>query len=778
MTATLYNHTVLINGEEFGYQRPWNGHSLTLKGLVGFDTETEVRSNNWVIPRLALATASANGSHCLIHPDQVGAFILAHSHAQFVFHNAAFDFWVIDRHLRERHEKDARQAWRDACDQNRMHDTMLLDQLISLARRDADPHPRDLATVAKEYTRLEIDKSDPYRLRYGDIIGKDWAEVEEGFFTYAIKDAIVTLQLYYKLALVAQQLMRDFASPDVRSDAIQKFGLLTEAVQVKGAVALEQVSRHGVHLNVEQVQQSESELRAMLDQAIRSLHASCPELFKTRNDKGQQVLLYPEKGVAPSKNGSVLVDKLTQIIDEIHKETGRRLSIPKTKKNGALSISTKKWAEYAELHPFLESWIKMESLAKLCQFFGNMHAPVVHPRYRHLLRTGRTSCSGPNIQQIPREGRFRQAFVASPGHFLLAVDYSFIELRTLAAVYLQRYGRSVLADVIKQGTDPHAYTAALILGMPLDEFLAWKNDRDVIERRVVDGQEMPVTRADKFKQYRQAAKAVNFGAPGGLGAESLVSYARQTYGVDMSLDEARSFRDRLSREIYPELSAYLSEDGMSVLARNLKTTATAAWTEFDWERKRSPWIIAGVKRIVSGHTKKSNGGRYNSRYYNGVWGGLIELCQDPELKQILEQRQGSKALCQRLFHAGVATLTGRIRGQINFCQARNTPFQGLAADGAKLALWRLISAGFRVVGFVHDEILVELPDEGGYCSEGAVKRVKKIMCAAMQEVLIGEIPVDCEAALSRCWSKEAKEIIRDGKVYSWEPPSARYSASR
>ena len=32
--------------------------------------------------------------------------------------------------------------------------------------------------------------------------------------------------------------------------------------------------------------------------------------------------------------------------------------------------------------------------------------------------------------------------------------------------------------------------------------------------------------------------------------------------------------------------------------------------------------------------------------------------------------------------ASVATLTGRIRGRVRYSQARNTPFQGLAADGA------------------------------------------------------------------------------------------------
>ena len=88
-----------------------------------------------------------------------------------------------------------------------MHDPMLLDQLIELALRDAEPRPRNLAIVAKQYAGLEISKDDPFRMRYAEIIGVDWAEVEEGFFAYAIKDAIVTLRAFRPMLLEAQRLM-------------------------------------------------------------------------------------------------------------------------------------------------------------------------------------------------------------------------------------------------------------------------------------------------------------------------------------------------------------------------------------------------------------------------------------------------------------------------------------------------------------------------------------------------------------------------------------------
>ena len=42
------------------------------------------------------------------------------------------------------------------------------------------------------------------------------------------------------------------------------------------------------------------------------------------------------------------------------------------------------------------------------------------------------------------------------------------------------------------------------------------------------------------------------------------------------------------------------------------------------------------------------------------------------------------------------------------------------------------------------------------------------MCTNMEEVT-GDVPVECELALSTCWSKDAELIVREGKVYPWSP---------
>jgi hypothetical protein len=747
---------VVISGRSFSYQRPWDGRPLTGRGLLAFDTETEVIVDEVRIPRLALASASAgDGASAVIRPDQVGRFIRAHPEADWVFHNAAFDFWVIDQYLHSAAEVDTRRAWWDACDQNRMHDTMILDQLIELARRDGDPRPRDLAIVGRAYAGLEISKDDPYRKRYGEIIGRDWAEVEEGFFTYAIKDPIVTLHAYRRMIPIACGLMGGMRriSPDTRVDMIGRFGPLSETVQVKGAIALADLTRRGMHLDRELVQSTEEGLRRERDRAVDSLRDLCPALFKVKRDRatGQIGLQYSKTG-APAKHLKVLQGQLAAIVDELD------VSVPYTKRG--LSTSVKVWSEYVDLHPFLGGWIELEELSKLCQFFDGMREAVVHPRYRPLLRTGRTSCSGPNIQQIPRTDRFRHCFVASPGHLLLAIDYSFIELVTLAAVCLQRYGRSALADVIRDGRDPHAHTAAMILGVPYEEFLSWKDDEDVVD---LNGRAQP--RRLHFKDARQLAKPVNFGVPGGLGVASLVAYARHTYKVEMTAEQAGELRSRLITEIYPELGAYLAEDGMTLLARNLGASPRDLWDAFDPEGTRSRRIPMGIRNVVRGRELNAKGEPYNERYVARVWNVLAMHCRDPELRRVLSQWQAGEPLGRRLFGTGVVTLTGRIRGNVTYSQCRNTPFQGAAADGAKLALWRLIREGFRVIGFIHDEVLIELPDEGGYVSLAVAEYARQIMIEEMESVLVGGIGVRCEMALSRRWGKDAGSRARDGRLY-------------
>jgi hypothetical protein len=756
-------HTVLLGDKEYPYRRRWQGERLLPPdGYLAFDTETEVVDLTKFIPRLALASVSASEQdNCLIHPDDVGKFLLAHKSRHFVCHNAAFDFWTVEDHLRQRGEEQARHAWWEIASRNRLHDSMLLDMLVRLARDDSFPEPRHLAIVARQYTGLPINKDDPYRMRYVETLNKDWGEVEEGFFDYAVKDAIVTRLAYGALRKQGLALVEEFGrnSSDIRADAREKFGLLSEAIQVKKAIALVQITRNGMHIDQAWLQKVEDDLRQRLDSAVAQMRSLCPELYKV-NKKGH--IIGAGKTGAPAKRMDVLRAQLRDIIALTKEQTGVILKIPLTTKGRELSTSKKVWQEYQDHHPFLRHWIEVEELAKLLQFFIHLRQEIIHPSYTVLVRTGRTSCTKPNIQQIPRDSAFRQAFVPSPGYHLLAADYSFIELRTLAAHALHRYGWSDLADIIKAGVDPHAHTAAMMLNVPAEEFLSWRDNETVAEKQMVDGKEVEVKLKDKFDRARQIAKPVNFGVPGGLGVASLVSYAHSTYRVDFTLEEAKERREQLTKKIYKELDLYLAEDGAAIVACNLRAPL--------WEVRNElgDTSLASIRKVLAGDPKRSDGQPYQRAFVSQVWASMAGLNRNPDIKADLEKRQPSEELATKVCHAGVATLTGRIRGHVRYSQARNTPFQGLAGDGAGLALFELVKENFRVIGFVHDEVLVELPDEGGYVSEDRVRRVTEIMCRSMEEVLVGDIPANCEAAVSQRWNKKAKLIVRDGKVYPWQ----------
>jgi hypothetical protein len=253
---------VTISGKPFFYLKRWSGERFDpAEGFLSFDSETELISEDPAAPppRLALASASAGPEQsCLIHPDDLGAFILAHRRLRWCGHNvASFDFPVVARHLKKRKEAKALAAWWRIAEEGRLCDSMLLDMLVRLARDDSFPEMRNLARVAKEYAGLEVDKADPYRLRYGEIIAKDWSAVDPGFFEYGARDAAVSLPTYLALRREALRLQAAFPGGEILPDAEERFGPLSEAVQVKKAIALASIQRRGIGVDLEEARAGE-----------------------------------------------------------------------------------------------------------------------------------------------------------------------------------------------------------------------------------------------------------------------------------------------------------------------------------------------------------------------------------------------------------------------------------------------------------------------------------------------------------------------------------------
>ncbi len=161
----------------------------------------------------------------------------------------------------------------------------------------------------------------------------------------------------------------------------------------------------------------------------------------------------------------------------------------------------------------------------------------VHTRYG-MAETGRTTSSGPNIQNLRRKAGIREAFVPRPGKVFAAADYPQLELYTLAQCCVSWLGESKLGEALNRGLDPHLAMAAQIVGCSYEE----------AARRITD---------DDIDNARQTAKVANFGFPGGLGIKKLCLFAKKTYGVDLTEAAAKRLKEQWF-STWPEMPRYFA----------------------------------------------------------------------------------------------------------------------------------------------------------------------------------------------------------------------------
>lgn len=188
-------------------------------------------------------------------------------------------------------------------------------------------------------------------------------------------------------------------------------------------------------------------------------------------------------------------------------------------------------------YPILSLILEYRELAKLKGTYVDALPALVNPETGRVhtdfnqtgATSGRLSSSNPNLQNIPIRTdmgrRVRAAFIAPPGHVLLSVDYSQVELRIAAHIAAERYGDTALLEAFEQGQDIHAATAAIVYGIPLNE----------------------VT-----KTHRNFAKRVNFGILYGMGA------FRLTRESSLTLAEAQKFIDTYFARI-PGVKQYIED---------------------------------------------------------------------------------------------------------------------------------------------------------------------------------------------------------------------------
>ena len=78
--------------------------------------------------------------------------------------------------------------------------------------------------------------------------------------------------------------------------------------------------------------------------------------------------------------------------------------------------------------------------------------------------TGRFSSSGPNLQNIPRDPRFRKMFRARDGHLLASCDYSQQEVYILASLADDK----TMKEAYERNMDFYAYMASIVYEIPYE----------------------------------------------------------------------------------------------------------------------------------------------------------------------------------------------------------------------------------------------------------------------------------------------------------------------
>ena len=224
---------------------------------------------------------------------------------------------------------------------------------------------------------------------------------------------------------------------------------------------------------------------------------------------------------SPKQLGEILFDKM-KIINK-----------PKKTKTGQYSTSEEVLNELSSKSDLVKLVLKFRSISKLLNTYINSlpkqldkSTNRIHTEYvQTVASTGRLSSINPNLQNIPirtnRGREVRKAFIArNKDYFLMAADYSQIELRIIASLSNEEN----MMNAFKKKEDIHASTASAVFNVPINQV---------------------------SKEQRSNAKVVNFGIIYGVSAFGL---SNQT---NLNRTESKELIEKYF-EKYPKLKQYIN----------------------------------------------------------------------------------------------------------------------------------------------------------------------------------------------------------------------------
>jgi DNA polymerase-1 len=348
----------------------------------------------------------------------------------------------------------------------------------------------DMDSAAEKYLGIRT-------IHYEDVAGKGAKQIPfsqvpvDKAAEYSAEDSDVTLRLHEVLW------------PQICS--VPALKTLYEECEQPLVPVLARMEEHGVLLDRQMLRTQSNELAKRLMEVLAQAHKEAGSPFNLDS---------------PKQLGTILFEKMN-------------LPVLRKTPTGQPSTAEDVLEELAETYPLPRLILEHRYLSKLKSTYTdklpeqiNARTGRVHTSYHQAVAaTGRLSSQDPNLQNIPirtPEGRrIRQAFIAPPGHVLIAADYSQIELRIMAHLS-QDEG---LLRAFASDQDIHQATASEVFETPLAEVTA---------------------------DQRRSAKAVNFG----------LIYGMSAFGLAAQLGIARGMAQQyidLYFARYPGVKRYMEE---------------------------------------------------------------------------------------------------------------------------------------------------------------------------------------------------------------------------
>jgi DNA polymerase I-like protein with 3'-5' exonuclease and polymerase domains len=422
----------------------------------------------------------------------------------------------------------------DAYEANRIACIMIRQQQTDIATGEMNKASRyDLETTVQRLFGEHVagkHGADAWRLRYRELEGtpiRDWPEEAK---RYVLDDSRLARRVLLKQMELGEL-------PDVER-------------QYRAGWVLQLMKCWGIRTDGESVDALETRLHLNVDDALKELTGL--GIYRVGGTKREPKLVKSTKEVKRLVEADLEAAGLNLL--EYQTGTGETSTALETLEK-CRHPALQKLAEISGDQKLLNTYIPL--LRRGCDF-------PIHPFWNALVKSGRTSCSDPNLQNQPRKPGVRECFVPRPGWFFISCDYHTAELRSLAQVLMDAYGESAMAEALRAGRDLHLVTGASILGVTYDEIRKWYK-----------GPHAPGCGADragewhcaegcfvkKAKDARQLSKAANFGLPGGLGAATFVDYAAgPDYRVSLTLERSQEIKDAWLNA-YPEMIQYFQDIG-------------------------------------------------------------------------------------------------------------------------------------------------------------------------------------------------------------------------